>query len=213
MKSTKITVSLPMATIMLLLGVLVGYEVFAGRAMAPASPPVVAVVRIDPLFDGLKQKADAAAAVEQLQGEIEAEAKIRREAAEALTEQHSNAVDATQREALFDKIALETLKNASWLEAAKQELEVDKAVRLQDLYKKVYDAINSLALTEGYDLVIVDDSGAELPFERKSRVVPQVQVIQKLAMRKVLYVNPTLDVTDDLIMRMNNEFNAAQAGP
>ncbi len=213
MRSMKITVSLPMATIVLLLGVLVGYEVFAGRAMAPASPPVVAVVRIDPLFDGLKQKADAAAAVEQLQGEIEAEAKIRREAASALTEQHGNAVNATQREALSDKIALETLKNASWLEAAKQELEVDKAVRLQDLYKKVYDAINSLALTEGYDLVIVDDSGAELPFERKLRVLPQVQVIQKLAMRKVLYVNPTLDVTDDLIMRMNNEFNAAQAGP
>ncbi len=213
MKSMKITVSLPMATIVLLLGVLVGYEVFGGRAMAPASPPVVAVVRIDPLFDGLKQKADAAAAVEQLQAEIEAEATIRREAAEALTEQHRNAVDATQREVLSDKIALETLKNASWLEAAKQELEVDKAVRLQDLYKKVYEAINSLALTEGYDLVIVDDSGAELPFERNLRVLPQVQVIQKLAMRKVLYVNSTLDVTDDLIMRMNNEFNAAQAGP
>ena len=122
----KITVSLPMATIVLLLGVLIGYEVFGGRAMAPASPPVVAVIRIDPLFDGLKQKADAAAAVEQLQAEIEAEATIRREAAEALTEQHRNAVDATQREVLSDKIALETLKNASWLEAAKQELEVDK---------------------------------------------------------------------------------------
>ena len=174
---------------------------------------MVAVVRIEPLFDGLKQKADATAAVERLRGEIEAEVKKRREAAEALTEQHSNAVDATQREALSDKIALETLKNASWLETAKQELEIEKAVRLQDLYKKIVDGINTLALTEGYDLVIVDDSGEALPFDRSSRIVPQAQVLQQLARRKVLYVNPTLDVTDDLIMRMNNEFNAAQAGP
>ena len=213
MRSMKITVSLPMATIVLLLGVLVGYEVFAGRAMAPVSPPVVAVVRIEPLFDGLIQKADATAAVERLRGEIEAEAKKRQEAASALTEQHRNAIDATQREALSDKIALETLKNASWLETAKQELEIEKAVLLQDLYKKIVDGINTLALTEGYDLVIVDDSSEALPFDRSSRIVPQAQVLQKLAMRKVLYVNPTLDVTDDLIMRMNNEFNAAQAGP
>ena len=213
MKSMKVTVSLPMATIVLLLGVLVGYEVFAGRAMAPTSPPVVAVLRIEPLFDGLKQKADAKADVEQLRGEIEAEATKRQEAATALTEQHRNAVDAAQREALSDQIALETLKYASWLETAKQELEIDKAVHLQNLYKKIYEAATSLALTEGYDLIIIDDSGAELPFDRNLRVAPQAQVLQKLSLRKVLFVSPTLDITEDLIMRMNNEFNAAQAGP
>ncbi len=212
MKSMKITMNLPVFVIVVLLAVVAGYEVFAGRAAAPG-PTVVAVVRIDPLFDGLKQKADAAAAVERLSGEIEAEAQRRQEATDALKEQYDNAVDAKQREALSDEIALESLKNASWLQTAKQELELDKAVRLQDLYKKVFDAIQTLALTEGYDLVIVDDSGAELPFERKSRVLPQAQVVQRLAMRKVLFVNPSLDITEDLIMRMNNEFNAAQAGP
>jgi len=69
-----------------------------------------------------------------------------------------------------------------------------------------------MALTEGYDLVFLDDSSDALPFTRKSRVVPQEQVLQQLVKRKVLFVNPTLDITEDLIMRMNNEFNAAQAG-
>ena len=212
MKSMKITMNLPVFVIVVLLAVVAGYKVFAGRAAAPA-PAVVAVVRIEPLFDGLKQRAEAAAGVDQLLGEIETEVQARREEIETLKEEHSNTVDATDREALADKIAIETLKNDFWLQTAKREHELDKAVRLQDLYKKIFDAIQTLALTEGYDLVIVDDSGDVLPFDRSSRVVPQVQVLQQLARRKVLFVNPTLDITEDLIMRMNNEFNAAQAGP
>ncbi|MCH8316182.1 MAG: OmpH family outer membrane protein [Planctomycetes bacterium] len=212
MKSMKITMNLPIFVIVILLAVVAGYEVFAGRAAAPG-PTVVAVVRIEPLFDGLKQRAEAAAGVDQLLGEIETEALARQEAIEALKEEHRNTVDAVDREALADEIALETLKNDSWLQTAKREHELDKAVRLQDLYKKVFDAIQTLALTEGYDIVIVDDSGDALPFDRSSRVVPQVQVLQQLARRKVLFVNSTLDITEDLIMRMNNEFNAAQAGP
>ncbi len=212
MKSMKTTMNLPVFVIAILLAVVAGYEVFAGRAAAP-DPAVVAVVRIGPLFDGLKQRAEAAAGVDQLLGEIETEAQARQEAIEALKEEHSNTVDAMEREALADKIRLETLKNDSWLQTARREHELDKAVRLQDLYKKVFDAIQTLALTEGYDLVIVDDSGDALPFDRSSRVVPQVQVLQQLTRRKVLFVNPTLDITEDLIMRMNNEFNAAQTGP
>ena len=212
MKSMKITMNLPVFVIVILLAVVAGYEVFAGRAAAPG-PAVVAVVRIGPLFDGLKQRAEAAAGVDQLLGEIETEVQARKESIEALREEHSNTVDAADREALADNIALETLKNDSWLQTAKREHELDKAVRLQDLYKKVFDAIQTLAMTEGYDLVIVDDSGDALPFDRSSRVVPQVQVLQQLARRKVLFVNPTLDITEDLIMRMNNEFSAAQTGP
>ena len=212
MKSMKITMNLPVFVIVILLAVAAGYEVFAGRAAAPG-PAVVAVVRIGPLFDGLKQRAEAAAGVDQLLGEIETEVQARKESIEALREEHSNTVDAADRETLADEIALETLKNDFWLQTAKREHELEQAVRLQDLYKKVFDAIQTLAMTEGYDIVIVDDSGDELPFDRSSRVVPQVQVLQQLARRKVLFVNPTLDITEDLIMRMNNEFSAAQTGP
>ncbi len=212
MKSMKITMNVPVFVIVVLLAVVAGYEVFAGRAAAPG-PTVVAVVRIGPLFDGLKQTADAEGAIDRLRSEIETEVQTRQAAIETLREEHSNTVDATEREALADEIALETLKNDFWLQTAKREHELDKAVRLQDLYKKVFDAIQTLALTEGYDLVIVDDSGAALPFDRSSRVVPQVQVLQQLTRRKVLFVNPTLDITEDLIMRMNNEFSAAQGGP
>ena len=213
MKPVKISLNVPMLTTVLLLGVLVGYEVFAGRAMAPAAPPVVAVVRIEPLFDGLEQTADAAAAVERLVADLEAEKKLRVEATAALEEQYGDAVDAKQREEFVDRIALETLKNESWYQTARQRLEIDKAVYLQNLYKTIVEAIDTLALTEGYDLVILDDSGDALPFKRNSRVVPQEQVRQQLILRKVLFVNPTLDITEDLIMRMNNEFNSVQSGP
>ncbi len=213
MKPVKISLNVPMLTTVLLLGVLVGYNVFAGRATAPAAPPIVAVVRIEPLFDGLKQRADAKAAVDRLVGELEAERQARVEATAALTEQYDNAVNAKQREEVADKIALATLKNESWSQMAKQQLEIDKAIYMQNLYKKIVEAIDTLALSEGYDLVILDDSGEALPFARNLRVVQQEQVLQQLVRRKVLFVNPSLDITEDLLMRMNNQFNAVQAGP
>ena len=94
-----------------------------------------------------------------------------------------------------------------------QPAEIEKAVRLQDLYKKIVEAIDTLALSEEYDLVILDDSSEALPFNRNLRVVPQEQVLQQLIKRTVLFVNPTLDITEDLIMRMNNEFNSVRSGP
>ena len=86
------------------------------------------------------------------------------------------------------------------------ELEVEKAIQLQDLYRSMRAAIEALSTAEGYDLVLVDDSSDELPFERESRMSPQVQVLQQIATRKILYRNSALDITIDLATRMNNQY-------
>ena len=70
-----------------------------------------------------------------------------------------------------------------------------------------------LAEAEGYDIVILNDSSDELPFDREVRMPAQLQILQQITSRKLLYLNPATDVTDDLIVRMNNAFRAAQTGP
>ena len=84
------------------------------------------------------------------------------------------------------------------------ELEVEKAILLQDLYKSMRAAIEALAKAEGYDLVLIDDGSDELPFDRESQSAPQLQVLQQIATRKILYRNQALDITLDLAERMNN---------
>ncbi len=56
--------------------------------------------------------------------------------------------------------------------------------------------------------MIVDDSQGDLGTTEDSRLSREAQVRQQIAARRVLYSAPVVDVTDQLIIRMNNEFKA-----
>ncbi len=190
-------------TVVLALGAALGYQALGQRAIAPAAP-VVAVVRINVLFDQLRQRADARIDLLRLEQEATDE-RVRRTA--EITRMQADleeVVSAVIRENLSDKIAIKTLQLQFWYREAATELEVEKALLLQDLYKSMRAAIDALAQAEGYDLVLIDDASDDLAFDRESQTPPQVQVLQQIATRKILYRNPALDITLDLAERMNN---------
>ncbi len=212
MSSNKHWINVPLVTIVLLFGVIMGSQTPAAQTIAPKEPVIVAV-QIESLFDGLVQRAEAKAEIEALPDEITAERDARQAAIAKREEEFKGAADPDRQEELVDTITLQKLKLQFWYQEAAAELEVEKALRLQHLYLKISEAIGELASAQGYDLVIVDDSSQEPEFDRNSRVPGQVQILQQIASRKVLYRNPAIDITNDLITRMNNEFRATPSGP
>ncbi len=148
-----------------------------------------------------------------LEADILAERETRDAEIKQIEEALQDVVGATRREELNDQITLAKLELQFWYQESTAELEVEKALRLQHLYRTIKKAVAELAQAEGYKLVILDDSIEELKFDRDSRIPPQVQGLQQIMNHKLLYLFPAIDVTDDLITRMNNEFRAAQAGP
>ena len=65
-----------------------------------------------------------------------------------------------------------------------------------------------MAESEGYDLVIVDDSKAPFTENPDARVSREGHILQQIAVRRIMYANPMIDITQDLIVRMNNANNA-----
>lgn len=195
-------VSVPTVTIAIGLGAVLGQ-----RALAPAAP-VLAVVKIDELFDELQQRADARIDLRRLELEIQDEKTLRESAIAEIEGDLEQAVAAAHRDELADDFALKKLQMQFWFREAMTELEVEKALLLQNLYRSMIEAIEALAATEGYDMVIIDDASDELTFDRDGRVPPQVQVQQQIIGRKILYRNPALDITMDLATRMNNLYRA-----
>jgi Skp family chaperone for outer membrane proteins len=204
--------TVPLVILVLALAAIAGHRAPAQRGAA-IPPPIIATVRIEPLFDGLRQRAEAKSEISVLEEELAEEQRRRQEIISAKELELEDVVAVTTREALSDEIALERLKFQFWFQEARAELEVEKALRLQDLYKSVKWAIADLAEAEGYDIVMLDDTSDELPFDRDSRLPAQLQILQQITTRKLLYLNPATDVTDDLIVRMNNAYRAAQTGP
>ncbi len=190
-------------TVILALGAFIGYQALGQRAMGPAAP-VVAVVRINRLFDQLQQRADARIDLRRLEQDVSDERARRESAITQMQAELEEVVAVVNREKLGDELALKGLQLRFWYREAMTELEVEKAILLQDLYKSMRAAIEALAKAQGYDLVLIDDASDELPFDRESQAAPQLQVLQQIATRKILYRNPALDITLDLAERMNN---------
>jgi len=190
-------------TVILALGAFIGYQALGQRAMGPAAP-VVAVVRINMLFDQLQQRADARIDLRRLEQDVSDERARRESAITQMQAELEEVVAVVNREKLGDELALKGLQLRFWYREATTELEVEKALLLQDLYKSMRAAIEALAKAQGYDLVLIDDASDELPFDRESQAAPQLQVLQQIATRKILYRNPALDITLDLAERMNN---------
>lgn len=200
-------VSLRTVTIAVALGAVGGYHALGQRALGPAAP-VLVVVQINELFDELQQRADARIDLRRLELEIQDE-KTRRDAQiTQLAAELEQAVAVARRDELTDELELKNLQMQFWFREATTELEVEKALLLQNLYRSMIDAIEALAAADGYDMVIIDDASVDLTFERDTRVPPQVQVLQQIASRKILYRNPALNITLDLATRMNNLYRA-----
>jgi Skp family chaperone for outer membrane proteins len=203
--------NVPLVILALALGTIAAYQALAQRG-AGISPPIIAAVRIEPLFDGLQQRAEAKMQISAMEDELMAEQGTRQEAINAKELELEDVVAASRREELSDEIALDRIKHQFWFREAQAELEVEKAVRLQNLYRSIKAAIAEMAEAEGYDMVVLNDSSDDVPFDREARVPAQIQILQQVTNRKILYLKPTIDVTDDLIVRMNNEYRAGQTG-
>ena len=58
-----------------------------------------------------------------------------------------------------------------------------------------------MSRANGYDIVLVDDTVAELPED-----TTEAETMRQISARRMLYANPQVDISDELIVRMNQDF-------
>jgi len=179
----------------------------ATRGFAP--PTAVAKINLTRVLEGLNQRAAAEQAVndmrlamssqdEQRQGEL-------RQLQEGLAERSGEALRTAE-----DELAMKMLQYQAWLKVSDQQLDVEASLQLRALYRSIRNAVESLAEAEGYDLVVVDDSSSEFGLNPQSSMSRQMQVRQQIVGRRVLFGRDAIDITDELIVRMNNAWEAGR---
>ena len=67
-----------------------------------------------------------------------------------------------------------------------------------------------MAPIEGFNIVLLDDSAQELRVNSESKLPLEAQVLQQMTSRRVLFADKSVDITDDLVLRMNNAYQAGQ---
>ncbi len=181
--------------------VLAGMAYAAGRLTA--TPSAVANLDIFEVFEKLTQRADM---------EVEIAAKKRafddalRTRSQALEEQVKGleALPPDQQLAKLDDLNLAKLQLREWGTMEASGIDVEEALQWQNLYRSVQQEAARLATEEGYDYVLVYDGPATILRDRNSQSPQAQQVMDQVMRRRVLFGAEKDDITERLIIRMNN---------
>ncbi|MDY7108806.1 MAG: OmpH family outer membrane protein [Planctomycetota bacterium] len=203
MKAMHRRINWPAALLLALLAGFVAYQTQAHRASASAPPAVVATVNIERLFQNLDERSAADTRLTALAEELDAETQRRQEEIERLNEElEIYAPGSQQHRELNEQIALKGYQLQAFLDFAMRKLDNEKSKFFRGLYDRIKQAVAATASENGYDVVFVDDSIVDLP-----RSATEEEMKRQISARRMLFATNQIDITDQLVERMNREFN------
>lgn len=187
-------------------GILAGAGAASAWRSAPApmaAPASIGVVRLGALMDGLKEAQDKGAMLEARRLSVVADLKALEQQIQTLQETIS--AGTLQGEQLFNTAQEISEKQAfgqARASAAETRLDIARGDMMRELYTKVTVAVAQFAQNNGYDLILVDDRSFPLARPQSNTAAQQEAIRGK----RVLYARESLDVTDQLLTLMNNEY-------
>lgn len=184
----------------------VGTGVVTASMALRAAPPkgaTVAVVDLEKLINGLDEKKakgeEFKKAFEVKQKELDG---LKKKAEEKETAIKAMPIGPA-RTAAADELREMILRARIEAEIANQRLDLQQADLFRDLYLKVDAAVEQLAAQNGYHMVLVSDEGAEIPKGNSETV------LRGITLKRMLFVDDALDITEETIKFMNNSYAAA----
>ncbi len=169
-----------------------------------AQKSTVAVVDVQKAFDALKEKVQVEAELQTQADVVKSEDNKRAGKLKELQQDLSILAAGTPA---FDK-KQEELERAAldrqvWLQFQQGKLNRERAIRIENIYAKMVGAIGRVASAGGYKLVLFKEPTVNL-----GQITKPEQISAVIGARKVLWSADELDLTDEVIQRMNNEFQA-----
>ena len=166
-----------------------------------ARPTAVGVVDVMRLVEGLQEKPEIEAELKVQQERVQQEfqdmqAKLKRlEEDLGLLSAGSDAHTAKLNEAM--RLAIEA---DAFLKFSEKRLNREYATAFEGLYRKMVDAAGKVASENGYDLVLYKDR----PVSFANADAKQLRAL--FSLQKVLWSRTDMDLTDQVVLRMNNEY-------
>jgi Skp family chaperone for outer membrane proteins len=170
----------------------------------------VATVDLVKVIERLDERADWEVQITALGKKIQDEYSAKRKALEEMARKMESASEAERLE-LRDKLAYEQLQMEQWERLKKIEVDRERALMWQSMYRNVRAESQKLAEAEGWDMLLVNDGVSEIQLQRDSKTPLENQAQEQIVRRRVLYAAKSTDATDSLVVRMNNARGAAKA--
>ena len=178
----------------------------AGPGTAP-QPATVAVCDMAAVFKNYDRANDLNKKLKSRVEELKAEAKKRGDEIDKI----QNTIEelkpgSKESDAALDKMTKLTIERQAWINF-QDELAKREDFRLtKDLYNDVLVAVEKIAREKGFQVVLSKETSNQASHNID-------ELLQQMSRRKVLYSDPSLDITEDVIKQLNRDYAAKHATP
>ncbi|MDP6602233.1 MAG: OmpH family outer membrane protein [Phycisphaerales bacterium] len=194
----------------LLAGGGLAYSAVASQAADRSRTPVV-TFDIQKVMDNLTQRADLAAELSERLQLIQD--KIDQDLADIGMLEEQLAGEATsQQKVLAEELEQKKLAMMSYQRFARSQVDIERSLILRDLHREIQDAVSDIAKANGYDLVLINDSGMQITVNPESNLSREQQVREQVRAQRVFFADSGIDITDQVVTQMNLGWNARTSG-
>lgn len=180
---------------------------FSGFVAANASgllagrPTAAAVVDVQAVFEALEEKLQIEANLKSRLEGLNLDEQDRKRALDELKSDLEILAPETpaynEKQAKLEQNVIEL---QAWRTFQTQKLNQERGIQVERLYRKMLEAVGTIGRENGFDLILFKEKPADFRGAKPEALNTLIQV------RKVLWSADDLDLTDEIIQRMNNQY-------
>lgn len=174
------------------------------RPADPNQGTRTASVSLARLIDKLQERQEFEMQIGAMRNQFMEEANARKKKLEVGLKEVEAMPDTPERQAKLEPLIVEQLELEQWANSRMTDVDRERSLMWRSIYRNLRSEAGKLAEAEGYDYIIIDDGSDDLPTNREVKMPLEQQVLEQLQRRRTLFASPAHDLTDKLIVRMNN---------
>lgn len=177
-----------------------------GQAQPPtttvvAQPTKIAVVDVVKVFDNYQRIRDFDTDTRRLTTDIQAKDEVLAKKAESLEKQLNDLSPSSKAaEGLLEQLMQLNIERQTQMKLHEAKTTRDRYRLSEDVYQEILKAATALANERGFDMVLCNDA-----FTAGAKV----DVYRQIERKKVLFVRDNMDLTDEILARLNKAYNPA----
>jgi Skp family chaperone for outer membrane proteins len=189
------------AMILSVIAIVLGVGLFVSLHAQARRGGTIAVVDIQEVFNQLTERADVEADIKARIDNLEKwEQDKQTELRQLKADLDIMSPDSPNFERTREKPERAVIALQVEIKIKQRQLEQEKAIQLEALYRKIIAGIGTIAQQRGYELVLLKDQMPDLRGANQQQIAALIQV------RKLLYSADHLDITDQIKQKLNNDY-------
>jgi Skp family chaperone for outer membrane proteins len=178
-------------------------------AQAPPAPPPtrLAVCDLVDVFNNYQRAKDLTSQLNERRESIKAEADKRAKAIEALRMELEGLKQGSKEfEQRFNEVQRLTIERTAYLQFQDALAMRDHRNLTKEMYDEIMAMIGAVAKERGYEVVLAREN-EPLNMENTQ------EMLRQIGSRKVLYAASSVDLTESIMVRLNQNYKAVKAAP